>query len=270
MKHLLAVKATLLDDDAFRLLALPFGGPIPYPGAPRGADYDRQWFSETTDFALQNVKAVPVTWHHALESDEVIGKAVDPEEDEDGVWVKVWLDHGLKRVRAIRRLAEAAMNHPDPDVGIFGSSEATNGRLRAGKAVLPWRRDIPGEIVRWHYVGQTLSSSPQNTVSMLQPLKATLSDLRDGEVEPTAAFFSDLSRFLDNLGSDLPPTSELTGEAEAKAGRVLASRNEARLREAISEIEQDGWHPVRRKEALRKVAAVLDELDRYVNDKENP
>jgi hypothetical protein len=49
-KALTEMKATLLDDDAFRLLALPFGGPIPFPGAPRGADLDRQWLSERTDF----------------------------------------------------------------------------------------------------------------------------------------------------------------------------------------------------------------------------
>ncbi|MDP9134539.1 MAG: hypothetical protein M3N56_06895, partial [Actinomycetota bacterium] len=62
-KSLAAMKATLLDDDAFRLLALPYGGPLPYPGAPRGADLDRQWLSDRTDFGAPP-KTVDVTWHH--------------------------------------------------------------------------------------------------------------------------------------------------------------------------------------------------------------
>ena len=43
-KIILPMKATVIDDDAFRLLALPFGGPIPYPGAPRCAYLDRHLF----------------------------------------------------------------------------------------------------------------------------------------------------------------------------------------------------------------------------------
>ena len=243
IKTLFETKATLLDDDAFRLLALPFGGPIPFPGAPRGADLDRQWFEEGTDFG-DIPKRVPVTWHHGGDrtmGKSVIGEAGDLEFDDDGGWVTVWLKHGERRLSLIKTLAEKGAQ-------LFGSSEATNGtgRIRTSKAVLPWNRDIPGAIVRWHYNGQTLSTSPQNTLSVLRPMKATLDDLSKGSIEPTDAFFSDLAVFLDNLESR--PATDPTGEAAAKAGRVLAARNEARLRSALAEL-----------------SAALEELDRYVS-----
>lgn len=242
-KSLVPVKATILDDDAFRLLALPFGGPIPYPGAPRGVDMDRQWFAEDTDFG-KPPRRVPVTWHHGLDAKmgkAALGEAGDLEWDDEGGWVTVWMKHGDRRVNLVRRLAEKG-------AAIFGSSEASpGGQIRAGKAVLPWHRDVPGQIVRWHYSGQTISSSPQNTLSVLRPMKATLDELKAGTLDPTAAFFDDLAGFMDNLATR--PAIDPTGEMAAKAGRVLAARNEAKLREALAAMQ-----------------AVLEELDKYVTD----
>lgn len=244
MKTLFETKATLLDDDAFRLLALPFGGPIPFPGAPRGADLDRQWFEEGTDFGTVP-RRVPVTWHHGGDrtlGKSVIGEAGDLEFDDEGGWVTVWLKHGERRLALIKALAEKGAQ-------LFGSSEAVNGtgRLRAGKAEIPWTRALPGAITRWHYNGQTLSTSPQNTLSVLRPMKATLDDLSKGSLEPTDAFFSDLAAFLDNLQTG--PATDPTGDVAAKAGRVLAARNEAKLREALTAL-----------------SSVLEELDRYVHE----
>jgi hypothetical protein len=243
-RELTPMKATVIDDGAFRLLALPFGGPIPYPGAPRGADIDRQWFEESTDFGTAP-KRVPVTWHHGMDDamkGTVLGEAGDLEFDDDGGWVTVWLKHGERRVNLVKRLAEKGAQ-------LFGSSEAVegSGRLRTSKAVLPWHRAIPGAIVRWHYNGQTLSTSPQNTLSVLRPMKATLADLSAGTLEATDAFYADLSAFMDNLATQ--PDGNLTGDLSAKAGRVLAARNEARLREAMAAL-----------------AAALEEVDRYVKD----
>ncbi len=266
MITLQAMKATVLDDDAFRLLALPYGGPLPYPGAPRGADLDRQWLSEQTDWGSVP-RSVDVTWHHGQDRKlgrEVIGKAGDLTFDDDGGWVTVWLDHGRRRTRLIKQLAEAAQD--DPEVDIFGSSEAVTGtaRIRSSKAELPWRRDIPGEITRWHYSGQTLSTSPQNTNSILIPVKATLSDLASGELPATPDYFDDLARFLDNLESDLMPTSPSGSDGTAKAGRVLAGRNESRLRLAQQVMENDYWHPRRRQEAIDAIKSALAELEESI------
>jgi len=241
---LIPVKASPVDDGVFRLLALPYGGPIPYPGAPRGADLDRQWFEERTDWG-DVPKRVPVTWHHGQDQKmgkAVIGEAGDLEFDDDGGWVTVWLRHGEQRLNLVKKLAEKGAQ-------LFGSSEAVHGtgQLRTPtKAVLPWTRSIPGAIVRWHYNGQTLSTAPQNTLSVLRPMKATLDDLSTGALAPTEAFFSDLAAFMDNLATG--PSADPTGDAAAKAGRVLAARNEARLRLALAEF-----------------SAVLDELERYAS-----
>jgi hypothetical protein len=265
-KALAPMKATLLDDDAFRLLALPYGGPIPYPGAPRGADLDRQWLSERTDFG-EPPKTVDVTWHHGMDRTlgrEVVGKAGDLRFDDDGGWVTVWLEHGRRRTRLIKQLAEAAQS--DPEVDIYGSSEAVTGTalVKATKGELPWRRDIPGEITRWWYSGQTLSTSPQNTTSILQPMKATLADLASAELVPTAAFFDDLAAFIDNLGPDPVPTSPSGSDGTAKAGRVIAGRNEARLREAYRAIDESYYDPKRRRAALAALKDVLDELEQHL------
>ena len=258
------MKATLLDDDAFRLLALPYGGPIPFPGAPRGADLDRQWFTERTDFGERKA-TVDVTWHHGSDptgvmGTDVVGKAGDLTFDEDGGWVKVWLDAGRRRTRLIKALAEAAKD--DDEVDIYGSSEAIvgSGRLRTLAGLeRTWRPKMPGEITRWHYSGQTLSTSPQNTKSILVPVKATLDDLAVGEITATPDYFDDLARFLDNLVADPAPT--LRGDGEAKAGRVLASRNEARLREARDLLDESYFDAKRRRQAIERIESVLRELE---------
>lgn len=248
-----ALKATPLDDDAFRLLAHPFGGPIPYPSAPRGADLDAQWFSERTDFKTDWFPFRLVDWHHRSDPTskaDILGRAVDPEVDEDGQWVTVWLKHGQKRVNLVKRLAEAGGT-------IFGSSEAVPGmsRVQTKAGVVPWQRDVPGEIVVWPYMRQALSTSPQNTLSVIRPLKATLDDLAAQDAAPTAAFFDDLATYLDSLA----PSPE-TG----KAGRVLAARNEARLLEAREHIDEAYFDPKRRRAALVALDEVLKELETYI------
>jgi hypothetical protein len=246
---LLPVKATVIDDDAFKLLAIPFDGPIPSKASPRGVDLDGEWFSDRTDIKPAWFDTRLVDWHHGVDGKlgrTILGKAQNLREDEDGWWVDVWLKHGERRVDLIRRLA-------DKGAQLFGSSESVQGLTEKAST---------GEILQWPYVRQTLSTSPQNTYSVLRPLKATLDAIGPDNV-PTAQFFDDLARYLDDLASS-PPQSLDVGDSGAKAGRVLAARNEARLREAADELETDGWHPVRRKEAIAKLADVLAELERYI------
>jgi hypothetical protein len=239
------VKAQLIGDDAFRLLAIPFGGPIPYPGAPKGADIEGQWFSPAVDIKPDWFKARVVDWHHGSDPTGVmgrtpLGKAVDlgdadgpsDEPDEDGWWVTFWLDAGQKRNALIRRLQQKGAE-------IFGSSETIPGvpmmRL-AGKAdIVPWARGVPGEIVSWPYIRQTLSTSPQNTYSVLRPMKAVLDNLSldENDSEPMRDLLSDLYA----LGADLTTSSE-RGELAAKAGRVLSAVNERALREALARLDE--------------------------------
>lgn len=249
------MKATLLDDDAFRLLAIPFGGPIPSPIFPRGVDVDGETFSERTDIKPAWLSERVVDWHHggdALMQRTAIGKAVDPQMDEDGWWVTVWLDHGERRLKTIQFLAEQA--EKTGRAGIYGSSESIAGMTRKADT---------GEILVWPYWRQTLSTSPQNTKSILRPLKASVDDLYANGMSPTAAFWADViaefkdsylgleqmlngvtptaafwadpSADLDALRSDLRRSS-LAGDDAAKTGRVLSAVNESALRKAVEEL----------------------------------
>lgn len=235
------VKATLLDDDGFRLLAIPFGGPIPSPHSPRGVDVDGEWFSERTDIKPDWLKARAVDWHHGkdpygmmnparyagmaqppAESREVIGKAVDPVMDEDGWWVTVWLDHGARRLGLVKQLAERGAQ-------LFGSSETVAG-LQAKAST--------GEILRWPYWRQTLSTSPQNTHSVLRPLKAALDDALTDFPSTTPAFWRDITGDLRDLAADLRRTSAMPGDDAAKAGRVLSAVNQQDIEAAVRAFEE--------------------------------
>jgi hypothetical protein len=237
------VKASVLDDDAVRLLAIPFGGPIPHPSFKAGVDLDSQTFSERTDIKPDWLTVRIVDWHHGQDSTMgrvPLGKAVDlgnregksNEPDEDGWWVTNWWRHGEKRLSLVRQLAERGAQ-------LFGSSETAPG-MGAIKAlngqVVPWQRDIPGEIVRWPYLRQTISTSPQNTYSVIRPLKATLDDLLVTGERPSAAFWSDIEDAMHSLSTDLRSPS-LAGALGAKAGRVFSAANETDLREGLAALQ---------------------------------
>jgi len=222
-KSWVALKASALDDDAFRLCAIPFSGPVPVKGAPRGADADQQWFSPATDIRPGWFSVRPVDWHHRQDGavgPAVIAKAVDlgnregpGEPDEDGYWVTVWLDRQSRNLAMIAKLAERGAT-------LYGSSESVP-RLATVKAmdgrVLPWAPNLPGEIVSWPYVRQTLSPAPRNTHSIIVPLKGTLDDLASLGESPDPSFWSDIEDDLRSLGASLRDPS--VSDRGAKAGR---------------------------------------------------
>jgi hypothetical protein len=206
------VKATIIDDDHFRLLAIPFGGPV------GGRDLDGEFFTRKTDIKPDWFAERPVLWHHGQDrymSDTVVGKATDLTLEDDGWWVDVWLKHGEQRAELIKRLASKAP--------IYGSS-GTIGYLR--------KASTGGEILVWPYVEQTLTTSPQNTLSVAKPAKAILDNYASAFI-PVHGAFKALLADIDNLGIDLPSTSG-QGEMVAKAGRVISARNERALRDALA------------------------------------
>ena len=222
------LKATLLDDDSFRLLAIPFGGPIPRPGAPRGADLDGEWFSPRTDIKPDWFPSRIVDWHHGHDprmGRAELGKATDlgsfdkagDDPDEDGWWVTVWLKHGEKRVALVRALAERGAT-------LYGSSEAPAGLVQKASS---------GEIMVWPYVRQTLSTSPQNTLSIMRPLKATLDEYLAEGMLPGAAFWADTERAMRDLGASLRDPSLRRAIDGAKAGRVPSGEDVAAIHRAF-------------------------------------
>jgi len=219
-KALVPVKAQALDAEEMqawfagrisrRLLAIPFGGPIPKANAPRGVDLDGEWFSERTDIygpykALRQNRERPVDFMHGVDktlTNTIVGKAVlDEEPEEDGWWADLWLKAQEKRLALVKSLAERGAQ-------LFGSSQAT------------WKKADPdtGEITEWPYYIQTIAPTPQNTLSVIRP-KAVLDGLNESGIElasPLKAWLAD----LDALGADLPQTFPQGGDAAATATRL--------------------------------------------------
>lgn len=207
-KALVPVKAQLMDGDELaawfegrtsrRLLAIPFGGPIPSPYSKKGVDLDNEWFDEDTDIygsvkGLRDTRERLVDWHHGddptgLMKRHVIGKStLDEEPDVEGWWSTVWMKIGEKRVELIRRLAERGAQ-------LFGSSEAA------------YKKSTPeGHIIEWPMFLQTLTTSPQNTYSVLRPSKAMLDELGNETVDPALLkVLGDLANLGDSLSTSYP------------------------------------------------------------------
>ena len=256
------VKAAPLDDDEMaawfegrrprRLLAIPFHGPI------SGADMDGQTFSPATDIRPDWLPFRDVDWHHgqdALFGRDVIGKADRlgsfdgqlGEPDEDGWWVDLWWSHGERRKRLIQQLVNRGAD-------LFGSSEsiAELAKVRTAKGVVPWQPNLPGEIVYWPYWRQTLTTSPQNTHSVLRPVKAVLEDVLTSDYTPSPDFWADFADELRSLGSTLRTPPGMGGDG-AKAGRVLSSVNEADIEAALERLLS--LHLVTGTELLQRVLA---------------
>lgn len=212
-----ALKATVLDDDKFALLAFPFTGPVPSPTWPGGVDLDGETFTHRTDIKPHWFKARPVDWHHGKDPKmqrTVIGKADNLREEDDGWWVDVWLDHGQRRLELIKKLAQKGAT-------IFGSSEPIQDMVRVNKA--------NGHIDVWPYLRQTLSTSPQNTHSVIRHMKADLLDIVSGGYYPSDEFWAEMFDSLHDLGLDLR-----TG---AKAGQVVDTLGEA-LADADAQVQR--------------------------------
>lgn len=204
-----------------RLLAIPFGGPIPRPGAPKGVDYDGEFFSERTDIyggirALKQTRERLTDFSHSfmapdhrygdptgLMTGHVIGKSIlDPDPDEDGWWVDFWFKMGDKRVKMIEALAARGRQ-------LFGSSQPVPGKSERNP-------DGSGEITVWPFALETITPAPSNTYSAFLPAKAILE-----EADLTGLSISNQMRLLiedmRDLDSDLRQTS-LAGDDVAKSG----------------------------------------------------
>lgn len=261
------VKATILDEDHFRLLSIPFDGMVPSPFYKRGADLDGQSFPPDVDIKRDWLPSRLVDFHHRsdpLLRDAIVGKAVyDDEPEEDGWWAEIWLNKQKASYSRLRTLVQRG-------VDIYGSTEAVPSLVRMrlpNGNVVPWKANTAAELIVWPVMRQTLSPDPRNFMST-PALKASLDAYAAEGIAPTASFFDDLARYLDDLAST--PSGDLTGEPPAKAGRILAARNESRLRESLSDMEKAGWDPTVRKRALAQIAAVLAEAERYLTSTGEP
>lgn len=220
--NLSAVKAASMDPDALaawfagkaprRLLAIPFGGPIPV-GDGRGRDQEGEFFDERTDIKPGWFEARPVLWHHGQDvsgraGQGLIGKAdnlgtrdgIPGEPDADGWWVDLWIRAGERNAQRVKALAERGAQ-------LFGSSSAIPHLVRRGKA---------GHIEVWPYIEQTLTTAPVNTLSTFAPsMKAVLDAFTSAQIT-VPGVLRDVLTELDAL-RDLQPDLSPDGDGAAKA-----------------------------------------------------
>ena len=208
------LKAEIRGNDHFRLLAIPFGGPV------KGRDLDGEFFSKRTDIKPDWFAERPVLWHHGQDSlmgTDPIGKAMDLSLEDDGWWVDIWVNHADRRAALFDRLAA---KRP-----IFGSS-GTIGYLK--KAALN------GEILVWPYVEQTLTTSPQNNLSVTKPAKAVLADFDEAGIRLDGAYKA-LIESIEQAHADLAPTSERIEAASTMDGLEAA---QAAFDQLLADIRQ--------------------------------
>jgi hypothetical protein len=233
-KSLAEVKAQPMDDPEERawfdgrtprrVLAIPFGGPIPSPKSSRGVDLDGEFFDERTDIygpypGLRQSRERLVDFMHSYKSPgpgygdytgmmtgHLLGKSIlDPDPDEDGWWADIWFEQGNRRVALIEALAKRGAR-------LYGSSQPI------GKA----RVERDGHIAVWPHWLQTIATTPQNTYSVIRP-KAVLDRIETLLSE--GDHWSDIENALRSLVPSLRVPSGMA-ELEAKAGRVLSAANE--------------------------------------------
>ena len=210
-----------------RLLAIPFGGPIPSADG-KGRDMDMEFFDEKTDIKPDWFSERPVDWHHSQDpsgkmNGVLIGKATNLTQEEDGWWVDLWLNAGERRLGLVRKLAEKGAE-------LFGSSYAYPNLVKRSKS---------GHIDVWPYMMQTLSTSPQNTLSVHRPAKAVLDAFTQADIE-VMPVIRDVLTELEAM-RDLPTTFSpdgASGEAAAKAGRELSGANLAKVQRLLDALDE--------------------------------
>ena len=189
------LKAEQLGTAKWRVLAIPFGGPL-----KGGKDLDHEYFSPRTDPKAGWFKEHPVLFHHG--QDEELGDADVGIEDEivkgtEGWWANLWLDRSNRYFAQLNAMIAAGK--------MFGSS---------GSMAHLVRKANDGEILVWPHVEQTLTPTPANVFSRITASKA-LDDFTTAGIELDPAM-RDVLTELDSM-SDLEPDLPQGGEDPAMA-----------------------------------------------------
>lgn len=134
----------------FKMLAVPFSGPIPKKGTP-GVDLDGEFFSRHTSTGLSAHSEIPVLFHHGADPlkflrDQRLGTATNWHRDDAGWRCDVDL-LDTPQVELVRLLSDRT--------DIYGSTAATVKE-----------RDATGHITHWPVNELSLSPAPQNLFSV--------------------------------------------------------------------------------------------------------
>ena len=204
------LKAEQLGTARWRVLAIPYGGPL-----KGGRDLDGEYFSPRTDVKAEWFKERPVLFHHGQDEilgDVELGTQGELKQEEDGWWSEVWLDRSHRYWSQVDGLLRAGK--------MYGSSGALSHLVRKSR---------DGEILVWPHIEQTLTPTPANPYARVTASKA-LASFSNANIAMDPAVASVLAS-LDGLAPDLPADlgAKASGDAAAMARLGLALDDLERL-----------------------------------------
>lgn len=200
------LKAEQLTGSKWRVLGIPFGGPL-----PGGKDLDGEFFSPRTDIKADWFDRRPLVWHHnldaAMKADPVLGTADDLEQKDDGWWSTLWLNRSHAYWTQVDALLRSGK--------VYGSSGSLPNFVKTDKRT--------GEILVWPYIEQTLTPTPANPYSVVIASKAIDHfDEADIGLSPAVrGLLTDLDSLTADLRPDLPPGGD--GAAKQRLSGALAA-----------------------------------------------
>lgn len=187
------LKADQVSNSKWRVLAIPFGGPM-----KGGKDLDGEYFDAATDIKPRWFKSRPVIFHHGVDAvlkDAELGtQELDDEPDADGWWSTVWLDRSAAYWKQVDALLRAGK--------MYGSSGAVAHLVRKNRTT--------GHIDVWPHAEQTLTPTPANPYARIVASKSLV--LADA--------------FPDDLRADLFGGGEPAGDLP-RNGDDVAKRRQA-------------------------------------------
>jgi len=205
------MKAERLTTTKWRVLAIPFGGPL-----KGGKDLDGEFFSANTDIKADWFDRRPVIFHHAQDEtlkDETLGTEDDLEQAKDGWWATLWLDRANQYWERINKLLAAGK--------MYGSSGALGHLVR--------KDHKSGEILVWPHIEQTLTPTPANPFARVVPVKA-LDHFSSVGIELDPAMLDVLSEpDATDLGPDLPEGGDDSAMERIRVARQQLAELQARL-----------------------------------------
>jgi hypothetical protein len=180
----MALKAEQLGTAKWRVLAIPFGGPL-----RGGKDLDGEYFSPRTDPKPSWFKERPALFHHGQDQmigDEDVGIEGEITKEKDGWWADLWLDRSNRYFTMLDALMRAGK--------MFGSSGSMSHLVR---------KAADGEILVWPHVEQTLTLTPANVFSRITASKA-LDHFTSAGIALDPSMRDVLTEVPSDLGADLP------------------------------------------------------------------
>lgn len=189
--------------DTVEGLAIPWG-------SPDSLDLDGEYFTPATDLCLDwfGKAGRPALYDHGMDDDlksDTIGRQVDYEQRDEGLWAQVQLGRNARYRKAVDQLVAE---------GALGYSSGAMGHLAT--------KNADGEITRWPWVEISLTPIPSHPGTLVHHVKsaALIEHLTAAGSDIPAPLVAAALRRLDDLEPD---------EWTLKAGRVLSAATRTRL-----------------------------------------